>query len=105
MEYAVKDLVYHRSLLPAAERFADKDASIDGDFRATFSQHVERVLQLNDALTNQVGVDKTDRMAVMALNSHQYLELYHATFMGAGVINPLNLRLAPMELEFILQDS
>ena len=41
----------------------------------------------------------------MALNGHQFLELYHAGFLGAGVINPLNLRLAPKELEFILQDS
>jgi len=41
----------------------------------------------------------------MALNSHYYLELYHAAFLGAGVVNPLNLRLAPKELEFILVDS
>ena len=41
----------------------------------------------------------------MALNSHQFLECYHAAFLGAGVINPLNLRLAPKELEYILGDS
>ena len=41
----------------------------------------------------------------MALNSHQYLELYHAAFLGTGVVNPLNLRLAPKELEFTLRDS
>ena len=41
----------------------------------------------------------------MALNSHQFLELYHAAFLGTGVINPLNLRLAPKELAFILADS
>jgi acyl-CoA synthetase (AMP-forming)/AMP-acid ligase II len=41
----------------------------------------------------------------MALNSHAFLELYHAAFLGAGVINPLNLRLAPKELAYILADS
>ena len=41
----------------------------------------------------------------MALNGHQFLECYHAAFLGAGVINPLNLRLAPKELEYILADS
>src|SRR4029077_14198886 len=46
-----------------------------------------------------------DRVAVMALNSHQFLECYHASFLGACVINPLNLRLAPKELEYILADS
>jgi long-chain acyl-CoA synthetase len=104
-EVPVKDLVYHRSLLPAAVRFADKPASIDGEFSATFSDHVERVLRLASALQKQIGVESTDRIAVMALNSHQYLELYHACFLGAGIVNPLNLRLAPKELEFILQDS
>jgi len=101
----MKDLVYHRSLLPAASRFADKPASIDGEFRATFSEHLERVLRLADALHSELGMQSSDRMAVMALNSHQYLELYHASLLGAAVINPLNLRLAPKELEFILQDS
>jgi acyl-CoA synthetase (AMP-forming)/AMP-acid ligase II len=43
-------------------------------------------------------------MAVMALNSHEFLECYHASFLGGGVINPLNLRLAE-GLEYILADS
>ena len=54
---------------------------------------------------NELGFDQGDRFAVMALNSHNFLELYHAGFLGAGVVNPLNLRLAPKELEFILADS
>ena len=48
---------------------------------------------------------REDRFAVMALNSHAFLELYHAAFLGAGVVNPLNLRLAAKELAFILADS
>ena len=101
----MKELVYHRSLLPAAERFADKVMSADGAVRTTFAAHVERVFRLCHALRHQVGVARGDRFAVMALNGHAFLELYHAGFLGAGVINPLNLRLAPMELEFILRDS
>ncbi len=41
----------------------------------------------------------------MSCNSHQYLELFHAGFLGAGVVNPLNLRLAGRELQHILRDS
>src|SRR4029077_7410813 len=41
----------------------------------------------------------------MACNGHEYLELYHAAFLGAGIVNPLNLRLAGEELQFILADS
>ena len=101
----MKDLVYHRMLLPAAERYADKVATIDGEFTATFGEHLDRTLRLADGLGAELGLEPSDRFAVMALNSHHYLELYHAAFLGAGVINPLNLRLAPKELEFILADS
>ncbi|HEX6311367.1 MAG TPA: AMP-binding protein [Acidimicrobiia bacterium] len=101
----MKELVYTRHLLPAADRFADRRATVDGPFEATFGEHVERVFRLADGLRRELGVERDDRFAVMALNSHYFLELYHAGFVGAGVINPLNLRLAAQELEFILGDS
>jgi len=100
----VKELVYHRQLLPAAERYADKAGFVDGGRSATYAQHVERVARAANAL-GALGVGRGDRFAVMALNSLPFLELYHAAFLGAGVINPLNLRLAPKELAYILADS
>ena len=56
-------------------------------------------------MKRHLGVGRGDRFAVMSCNSHQYLELYHAAFLGAGIINPLNLRLAGSELQHILRDS
>src|SRR5205814_3857514 len=100
----MKELVYHRHLLPAANRHADKIGVIDGGYSATYAQHLDRVGRVAGAL-GELGVGRGDRFAVMALNSHQFLELYHAAFLGAGVINPLNLRLAAKELAFILGDS
>jgi len=41
----------------------------------------------------------------MAVNCHEFLELYHAAFLGAGIINPLNLRLAGKEVDYIIRDS
>jgi acyl-CoA synthetase (AMP-forming)/AMP-acid ligase II len=101
----MRELAYHRLLLPMAERFPDGTATVDGSFTSTYGEHVERTLRLTSALRGELGLGKDDRFAVMALNSHEYLELYHAAFLGSGVINPLNLRLAPKELEFIAQDS
>jgi long-chain acyl-CoA synthetase len=101
----MRELAYHRLLLPIAEQHAAKVATIDGAFTSTYGEHVERSLRLAGALRRELGLAKGDRFAVMALNSHEYLELYHAAFLGGGVINPLNLRLAPKELEFIAQDS
>jgi long-chain acyl-CoA synthetase len=100
----VKELVYHRMLLPAVERNADRVAFFDGEYRATYAEHLDRVARLASGLGG-LGVGKGDRFAVMALNGHQFLECYHAAFLGGGVINPLNLRLAPKELEYILGDS
>jgi long-chain acyl-CoA synthetase len=101
----VEELVYQRQLLPAAQRAADDLSVLDVGFEATLGTHVERCLKLADALERQLGVHQGDRFAVMALNSHSFLEMYHASFLGGAVVNPLNLRLAPKELAFILQDS
>ncbi len=101
----MKELVYHRLLLPAIENHADKPAFFDGAYEGTYADHGDRVLRLTRALSDELGVEPGARFAVMAANSHQYLELYHAAFLGAGVINPLNLRLAGKELEYIVRDS
>src|SRR5205823_4743383 len=87
------------------ERWPDKVGFHDGDYHATFQQHGDRVLRLADAMRHQLGVTPDERVAVMSCNSHQFLELYHASFLGACVINPLNLRLAGKELQHILADS
>jgi long-chain acyl-CoA synthetase len=101
----MKELVGNRVLLPAFERYAAREAVHDGDYHATMGEHAERVLRLTHALKTQLGVARGDRFAVMSANSHQFLELYHAAFLGAGIINPLNLRLAGKELQTILADS
>src|SRR5262245_13255850 len=101
----MKELIYHRHLLPAVERAPDKVTILDGDYRSTQQAHLDRTCRIAHALPHQLGISRTDRFAVMALNSHQYLELYHAAYLGAGIINPLNLRLAPTELQYILKDS
>jgi long-chain acyl-CoA synthetase len=102
---AMQELLYHRYLLPVADRYADRTAVIDGEFSSSYSEHVQRTCRLSSALESELGVSAGDRYAVMALNGHHFLELYHASFLGGAIINPLNLRLAPKELEFILSDS
>jgi long-chain acyl-CoA synthetase len=101
----VKELIGHQVLLPAFARWSGTVGFHDGDYHGTFEQHGDRVLRLADAMSSELGVKKGDCFAVMSANSHQYLELYHAAFLGGAVINPLNLRLAGRELQQILADS
>lgn len=101
----MKELIFHRSFVPAINRFQDQLAVVDGAHRASFREHGDHVFRLCDALKRQLGLARADRFAVMAKNSHAFLALYHAAYLGAGVITPLNLRLAADEIELILCDS
>jgi long-chain acyl-CoA synthetase len=101
----MKELVFARSFFPAIDHWGQKVAFHDGDYHATFAMHGDRVLRLAHAMTKELEVQKGDRVAIMALNGHQYLELYHACFLTGAIVNPLNLRLAGKELQFILADS
>ncbi len=71
---------------------------------ASYLQHLERVGRLSSVIES-LGVSAKDRLAVLAGSSHTYLELWHACLAGSAMINPLNLRLAPDELVYILNDS
>ncbi len=101
----MQELIYHRQLIPALETHADTIGFVDARYQGTFGDHADRVFRLCQALHDQLGIGRGDRFAVMATNSHEYLELYHAAFLGGGVINPLNLRLAGKELDYIVRDS
>lgn len=101
----MQELIYSQIFLPAIEQYGESDAIIDGDYRSNWREHSERVSRLCHGLAHQLSLVPSDRFAVLALNSHEYLELWHSAFMGAGIINPLNLRLAPKELAYIIEDS
>ena len=101
----MKELVFHRLFFPAMERWADRWGS--GRRLPIDVRHSRRsgASPRPTGCAGNSGSQRDDRFAVMACNGHEYLELYHAGFLGAGIINPLNLRLAGEELQFILADS
>ena len=101
----MKELTGQQYLLPAFERYAAKVGIHDGEYEGTFGQHADRTLRLAHSLRGELGLQPGDRFAVMACNGHEFLELYHAAFIGGAVITPLNLRLAGRELQLILADS
>jgi len=101
----MKELVGAQLLLPSFERWSSKIGFHDGGYHADYSRHGDRVLRLTDAMRRELRLSRGDTFAVLSTNSHQFLELYHAAFLGAGIINPLNLRLGVRELQLILVDS
>ena len=101
-----KELIFHRLLLPSAKRNADRPCTTNAatGVTRTYREHFEDVARAIGGL-RELGVERGDRFALMMVNSPEYLVLFHAALLGGGVVNPLNLRFAPKELAYVLQDS
>jgi len=70
----------------------------------TFRELLARVHKLVNALS-ELGIGKGDRVAILSQNCHQYRELFWAVALGGFMIVPVNYRLAPREIAYILNDS
>jgi len=79
-------------------------ATIYGEREQSWAQLEERVARLAAAL-QELGVARGDRVGVLALNSDRYLEAVYATAWAGAAANAVNIRLAPAEIAYTLQDS
>ena len=82
----------------------DKVALIDGDVRLTYGELSARSDRLRGGLLG-LGLQAGDRVAGLALNSAAHFEAWTAIPTANLVFNDLNFRLAPVELEFIVDDA
>jgi fatty-acyl-CoA synthase len=93
-----------RFLRYAQQQFPRKLAVVCGDQRLTYAQFAHRVSRLAGAIL-QAGIKPGDRVAFLSCNCHRLLEAYYGVLEAGAVLLPLNIRLAPPELAFILNDS
>ena len=93
-----------RFLRYAEQQYSGKTAIVCGDQRFTYRQFAERAGRLAGVL-RKAGVQPGDRVAFLSLNCHRLLEAYYGVLEAGAVLLPLNFRLAPQELAFILNDS
>jgi len=84
-------------------RTPDKAAVISGDRVLTFADVDARIDRLGAALQAR-GVRPGDRVALLAANELEYVEIQGACLRYGFALVPLNVRLAVPELEFILRD-
>lgn len=84
----------------------DREAYVDGHdgTRMSFRALNERCNQFANALL-AAGTGKGDRIGLLLMNSAEFVEAYFAIAKIGAVVVPLNWRLVPDELEFILKDS
>ncbi|SEW01128.1 long-chain-fatty-acid--CoA ligase [Natrinema salifodinae] len=92
--------------------FLDRAVDIYGDVTGivahdgteyTYAEVNERVNRFAHALAER-GVEQGDRVAVLAPNTHYFIEALYATNKLGAVFVPLNYRLTPGEYEYILDD-
>ena len=72
--------------------------------RYTYQDLALRAKKLAVAL-HQLGVRKGDRVATLCWNHYQHLEAYFAVPCMGAVIHPLNLRLSPDDLAYIVNHA
>ena len=93
-----------RFLRHAERQFRGRTAVVSGGQRFTYEQFGERVGLLAVALL-AAGVQPGDRFAFLGANSHRLLEAYYGVLEAGAVLLPLNIRLSPTELTYILNDA
>lgn len=93
-----------QGLLHATKVAGTREAVVCGETRYTWHDFDQRTDAFARGLAT-LGVQRGDRVAVLMLNCHRYLELYYACGRMGAVIVPLNIRLAQAEITFILNDS
>jgi fatty-acyl-CoA synthase len=85
--------------------FPDRVGVIDGELRLSYAEFAQRCDRLASTLTGELGVRPGDRVAWLCGNTHELLEAYYGVLLAGAVLLPLNIRLAPAETRFVLDDS
>jgi acyl-CoA synthetase (AMP-forming)/AMP-acid ligase II len=92
------------TLKKALDLYPDRVAVVDGDRSFTYSEIGSRVKGLARFFQTQ-GIQPGDRISILEVNSHAFLEAYYAAAGIGAILNPLNYRLAAREVAYILNDS
>jgi len=87
-----------------ARKFPGREAVVYGNTRLTYREFNARINRLAHALMD-MGINKGEKVAILLFNCNQYLEAYFALAKIGAIAVPLNFRLHPEELKYIVNDS
>lgn len=93
-----------QTLRRAAQLYRNETAIIDGATRMTWQEEAQRIPRLAGAL-QKLGIGDDDKVAILMLNGYRYFELFYGTLWAGGVMVPLNIRLAPPEIIYQVNES
>ncbi|HZN13354.1 MAG TPA: long-chain-fatty-acid--CoA ligase [Acidimicrobiales bacterium] len=87
----------------ARRLYGPLEGVVDGQRRLTYAEFADRAHRLA-GLVRSLGVQPGDRVAYLCGNTLELLEAYYGVVLAGAVLTPLNIRLAPPELQFVLTD-
>ncbi|MBR9909270.1 MAG: long-chain fatty acid--CoA ligase [Gammaproteobacteria bacterium] len=88
----------------AVQTNANGIATIFQDRQQTWAQFQRRIARFAGAL-HTLGVQREDRVAILALNSDRYLEYFYAVPWAGAIMVPMNTRWSVSENIYALADS
>jgi fatty-acyl-CoA synthase len=97
-------LILAETLRKAVKLFPRKQAIVCGENHWTYQEFFDRINRLAHSL-RYLGVRKCDKVAILHPNCHYFLEAYYGIAQIGAISVPINHRLSPQEINFILQDS
>jgi len=97
-------MVLTETLAKALKLFPRKQAIVCGEGRWTYEEFCHRINRLSHGLKG-FGIGKDDKVAILHPNCHAFLEAYYAIPQIGAISVPINYRLSPKEIAFILKDS
>ena len=84
--------------------YRDNVAAVCGAERLTYGQLGERIDRFSNAL-QKIGVKRGDVVAYLSFNCHRLLEGYYAVPQIGAILLPINIRLTPPDIAYILNDA
>src|SRR5271170_7980635 len=93
-----------RCLRHAERQYPGRTAIVCGQHRFSYEQFGKRVGLLAGALL-EAGIKAGDRVAYLGVNTHRLMEAYYGVLEAGAILLPLNIRLAPAELTYVLNDA
>jgi acyl-CoA synthetase (AMP-forming)/AMP-acid ligase II len=91
-------------LTKSAVRFPDRPALQYGDEITTYRQFADRALSIGGELLAR-GLKKGDRVAFAMSNRPEILEVIFGCFAAGLVVVPMNARLHPLEMAYLVENS
>ena len=97
------DYTVYNIIVRNAKVLGDQTGWIYGEERITHKQFLQRIDVLAAGLLS-VGLGRGDRIGVLAQNSMAYVYLYGAAAKTGAIMLPINWRLQPDEVEYVISD-